>query len=160
MGNYLSYKGVKIALEKWSQGDPNIKSFGFGPIFDANGKIKTEQVYPAMWVTPTNTSPTITQNGMITINRSYQILFYDTKLADNTNELQVQSDMEELCIRFIKWCMNANDPEINIITNPSWVPFSDKFLDDVAGQMMTITIELTGDMACDDPNTNPVINFL
>lgn len=160
MNSYLSLKGVKIALQKWSQSDPNIKAYGFGQIYDINGQPKTEQLYPQMWVSPQQSQPVLTANGMHVVNRSMQILFFDTKLADNTNELQVISDSEELAFRFIRWLMNSNDPEINLLQNPTITPFTDKFLDDVAGVMVDFIVEFNGSNDyCSDPNSSTSINF-
>lgn len=159
--DYLSLKGIETALRKYSQSDPNIKSFGFGQLFDVNGKIKTEQLYPQMWVSPINSQPVISQNGFITVNRTFEVLFYDIRLADGTNEIQVVSDCEELGMRFLRWLMTANDPEINVISSPTITPFTEKFLDDVAGVTYNMVIEFSANADdCDDPNTTTNINFI
>lgn len=161
MSSYLSYKGIQIALQSYAIADPNIESFGFGQIYDINGQPKAKQVYPSMWVSPISSTPVIGQHGMLTVNRNYQILFFDTKLADGSNELQVISDCEELAFRFIRWSINAQDPEINILTNPTITPFTDKFLDDVAGVILDVTIEFSGDNDnCSDPLAVININYV
>lgn len=157
---YLSLKGVELAFKKWKESDPNLKGYGFGQIFNQNGQPKQEQVYPQMWVSPGQQQPIIGNQGMLTINRTFQILFFDIKLADGSNENQVISDCEEFAMRFIRWIMNAND-EIDVVQSPIITPFTDKFLDDVAGVMVDFVIQFNGNNdECDDPNGTTNINFI
>lgn len=152
MSPYLSINEIKSIFKTYSENDPNIKSFGFGQLFNENGEPKQSQVYPGMWVNPLSSLPNMSEMGMITLNRNIQICFYDIKLSDSTNEVDIISDCEEYALRFTRWLRNANDPEINILQTPTITPFTDKFLDDVAGVMVDFVIEFSGNNDyCSDP---------
>ena len=63
-------------------------------------------------------------------------------------------------MRFTRWLMNAND-EIDIVQSPIITPFTDKFLDDVAGVMVDFVIQFNGNNdECGDPNGTTNINFI
>jgi hypothetical protein len=150
--NYLSQNGFNKVLEQWANVDPNIKSYGWGQLYDNNGNAKAAQLYPAMWVNPVNS----TYAGNI-INRTYQILFYDIPFQEEggtTNQNSIISDMEEIAFRFVRFIKaNADDADVfNILDAPVISPFTDRFLDDVAGVIIDVTIEFNGQSSdCMDP---------
>jgi hypothetical protein len=160
MSNYLSMNGVKKTLELWATNNPSLKHSGFGQPFNVNGEVKLQQRYPQMWTQPVSSTPVLNNTqGIITFNRNLQILFFDTKLADNSNEISVISDMEELAFQFCRWLMNNND-DIDMISSPTITPFTDKFLDDVAGVILDVVVQFNGDsIGCDDPETSFTIPF-
>jgi hypothetical protein len=150
--NYLSQNGFNEVLKQWAQLDPNIESYGWGQLYDQSGLPKVEQKYAAMWVQPTNS----VYAGNV-INRAYQILLYDIPFQsesgpDNTNA--IISDMEEIAFRLIRFIkQNADDADVfDILDAPVISPFTDRFLDDVAGVIIDLTIEFNGQSSdCMDP---------
>jgi len=151
--NYLSQNGFNKVLEQWTSADPNLVSYGWGQLYDNSGMAKAEQKYPAMWVQPVNS----VYVGNI-INRSYQILIYDTPFQSEggpTNQNYIISDMEEIAFRLVRFIKaNADDADVfDILDAPTISPFTDRFLDDVAGVIIDLTIEFNGQSSdCQDPN--------
>jgi hypothetical protein len=147
MIGYLSSKGMQKVFQDWAEADPNIKQFGYGNFYDQNGKIKIEQKYPGMYVQPINSI--IDGN---TIRRSYQIIIYDVPFESVENENDIVSDCEEYAFRLNRFLSNKSDTFL-VFGQPVITPFRDKFLDDVSGVMIDITIEFNGDLNdCNDPD--------
>jgi hypothetical protein len=151
--NYLSQNGFNKVLEQWSTFDPNIQSYGWGQLYDNGGNAKVDQNYPGVWVQPTSS----VYAGNI-INRSYQILIYDVPFQSeggDTNQNAIISDMEEIAFRLIRFIKaNADDSNVfDILDAPTISPFTDRFLDDVAGVIIDLTIQFNGQLSdCMDPD--------
>jgi hypothetical protein len=146
---YLSQVGFENLLNQWSDADPNISSNGFGSLYNVNGESKAEQKYPGMWCQPQSTS---VQEWVVT--RSYQILIYDLIFTDNNgdNINRVISDCEEYAFRLIRFLKTKSDI-FNIDGIPTVRPFTDRFVDDVSGVIIDLTVEFNGESSnCNDPN--------
>lgn len=153
MLGYLSLKGMERVFEGWASSDPNISQFGYGNFFDQNGKIKVEQKYPGCYVQPVST--TVVGN---TVLRNYEIIFYDLPFESADNENDVVSDCEEYAFRLNRFLLTKSDI-FNVSGSPIITPFRDRFLDDVSGVLMNITIEFNGDLdECNDPDYSFGIN--
>jgi hypothetical protein len=140
---YLSINGMENIFKEWANADPNIESFGFGQFFNQNGSPKVEQKYPGMWVQLVSSTP-----NEYNIIRNYQIIIYDL-VFDNQNK--VVSDCEEIAFRLIRFIKTA-DEVFNVWETPNIQPFSDKFLDDVSGVIIDISIESNAISSnCSDP---------
>lgn len=144
MIGYLSQNGVNQMFNQWSQYDPNINQYGFGQLYNQNGEPKVNQTYPGMWVNPVSTSV-----NEYTIVRSYEILIYDV-VYDNMN--YVVSDCEEIAFRLCRFLREKSEI-FNISGTPTIQPFTDRFLDDVSGVIISVDIEFNGESAiCEDPD--------
>ena len=153
---FLSQNGMNKVFEQFASADTNISSYGYGNLFDQNGQPKSQQRYPGMFVQPTRTE-VISNN--FTINRTYQILIYDTLASDRSNENSVVSDCEEYAFRLCRFLKNKSDV-FNVVGNPVVTPFSDKFLDDVSGVIVDVVIEFNGEASdCNDPDYSFDIKF-
>jgi len=153
MIGYLSLKGMQKVFGEWANSDPNIVQFGYGNIVDINGTLKVNQKYPGCWVQPN--SSVIVGNTLL---RNYQIIFYDIPFESVDNENDVISDCEELAFRLNRFLLNKSDTFI-VNGQPIITPFRDRFLDDVSGVQMDITIEFNGDLNdCEDPDYSFGIN--
>lgn len=150
---YLSLKGMEKVFQQWATSDPNIEQFGYGNIFDQNGKPKIEQKYPGCYVQPILTS--IVGNTVI---RNYEIIIYDLPFESSDNENDVVSDCEEYAFRLNRFLLTKSDI-FNVNGTPTITPFRDRFLDDVSGVLMLISIEFNGDLdECNDPDYSFGIN--
>lgn len=146
MIGYLSQNGVQELFRQWCEYDPNIQSYGFGELYNQNGEPKVEQKYPGLWSQPINT-----QVEEYVLIRNYQILIYDLQF-DNTN--LVISDCEEIAFRLIRFLKNRSDI-FYISGTPTVSPFVDRFLDDVAGVIIDLSIEFNAESSdCEDPDYN------
>ena len=130
--NYLSLNGIETIFSQFVEADPNLKQFGFGQLYNQAGKPKVEQLYPGMW-TQLTTSTTV---GDYELNRSFQVIIYDVPF-DNHNK--VISDCEEYAFRLIRF-LRLHSDDFYLVGNPTISPFTDKFLDDVCGVIVDITI--------------------
>ena len=154
--NYLSLNGISKVFEDFTEYDPNLMSFGFGQLYNQNGEPKVKQLYPGLWVNPTS----MTGDGLYQINRSFQILIYDLKFDNDsgTNENKTISDCEEYGYRFIRFCRSKS--EVFDVTTWSMTPFNDKFVDDVCGVIIDITLSFNGESSdCEDPDYNFSIKY-
>ncbi len=146
---YLSLNGLNKMLGDWVANDHQLQAFGFGQPYNQNGEPKISQRYPSMWANPTNAIAE--QHRTV---RTIQILIFDVLLADRTNEISVISDCEEIAFRLVRWFRLASDAFL-VEGNPSIEPFTDKFLDDVAGVIINIQVEFNAESAdCNDPIDN------
>lgn len=146
MIGYLSQNSVEELFRQWSEYDPNIQSYGFGELYNQNGEPKVEQKYPGFWAQPLNT-----QVEEYVLVRNYQILIYDLQF-DNTN--LVISDCEEIAFRLIRFLKGRSDI-FYISGTPTVSPFVDRFLDDVAGVIIDLSIEFNAESSdCEDPDYN------
>jgi len=152
MIGYLSQNGVNKMFNQWADADPNINQYGFGQLYNENGEPKVKQVYAGMWVNPVSTSV-----NEYTLLRQYQILIYDLVFLDangNSNQNAVVSDCEEIAFRLTRFLNYQSD--LFILSGvPTITPFNDRFVDDVSGVILDITIEFNGESStCEDPDYN------
>jgi hypothetical protein len=147
---YLSQNGMDTVFSQWSQVDPNINNYGFGQLYNENGEPKAKQIYPALWVNPTQTSV-----GDYALTRSYQILIYDLVFvaeSGESNQNKVVSDCEEIAFRLVRFLKDKSDI-FTISTVPTIVPFNDRFLDDVSGVILTVDVDFNAESSdCEDPD--------
>lgn len=149
---YLSQNGMDQVFSQWSHMDPNINQYGFGQLYNENGEPKAKQSYPGLWVNPTQTSV-----NEYSLTRSYQILIYDLSFvaADGqSNQNKVVSDCEEIAFRLVRFLRLRSDI-FTITTTPTIVPFTDRFLDDVNGVILSVDVEFNAESSdCEDPDYN------
>jgi hypothetical protein len=149
---YLSQNGMDTVFSQWSQVDPNINNYGFGQLYNENGEPKAKQIYPALWINPTQTSV-----GDYALTRSYQILIYDLVFvaeSGESNQNKVVSDCEEIAFRLVRFLRLKSDL-FTISTAPTIVPFNDRFLDDVSGVILTVDVDFNAESSdCEDPDYN------
>ncbi len=148
---YLSMNGINGVLGQFAQYDPNIESYGFGQLYNQNGEPKTTQKYPGMWVNPVQTNYT-----EYSLERRFQIIIYDLVFENEggTNQNKLVSDCEEIGFRLVRFLRSKSDT-FEITTDPVIQPFSDKFLDDVSGVIIDITIVSNAESSdCNDPLYN------
>ena len=147
---YLSSEGMNNVFNQWSQVDPNINNYGFGQLYNENGEPKAKQIYPAVWVNPTQTTV-----NEYSLTRSYQILIYDlvfVSAAGESNQNKVVSDCEEIAFRLVRFLRLKSDL-FTISTTPTIVPFNDRFLDDVSGVILTVDVDFNAESSdCEDPD--------
>lgn len=147
---YLSQNGMNNVFNQWSQSDPNVNQYGFGQLYNQNGEPKVKQIYPGMWVNPVNTTV-----GDYSLNRTYQILIYDLVFNaedGTTNQNYVVSDCEELGFRLVRFLKDKSDI-FYVSGTPTIQPFTDRWLDDVSGVIIDITIEFNAESSnCEDPD--------
>ena len=149
MIGYLSQNGFNKVLEQFSTADPNLEQYGFGQLYNQNGEPKVDQKYKGMWCNPVNT--TVTD---YTAERTYQIIIYDVIYEDDdgTNQNRVISDCEEIAFRLIRFLKTKSDI-FDVQDFPIVTPFTDRWLDDVSGVILDLTIEFNGESSnCEDPD--------
>jgi hypothetical protein len=146
---YLSQNGVNKMFGQFSEADPNLNQYGFGQLYNQNGEPKVDQKYKGMWVNPVQSFV-----NEYTVDRTYQILIYDVVYEDDdgTSQNKIISDCEEIAFRLIRFLRNKSDI-FDLTQSPTVQPFTDRFLDNVSGVIIDITIEFNGESAiCEDPN--------
>jgi hypothetical protein len=145
--NYLSINGIETIFSQFVAADPNLSQFGFGQLYNQGGEPKVKQVYPGLWAQLT----TSTTQGDYEINRTFQIIIYDVPFE---NHNKVISDCEEYAFRLIRF-LRLNSDDFYLSGNPVINPFTDKFLDDVCGVIVDLTIATNMESSnCEDPVYN------
>jgi hypothetical protein len=148
---YLSQNGMNTVFNQWSTTDPNILQYGFGQLYNENGEAKVNQVYPGLWVNPTQTQVT----SDYAIQRNYQILIYDLVFiaADGTsNQNKIISDCEEIAFRLIRF-LKYKSEVFDVLGTPNIQPFSDRWLDSVSGVIIDLQLTFNGESSdCEDPD--------
>lgn len=148
---YLSQNGFNKVLEQFASYDPNLNQYGFGQLYNENGKPKVEQVYAGLWVNPTQTL--VTSDSAI--QRNYEILIYDlvfTSEAGESNQNKVVSDCEEIAFRLIRFLKNKSDV-FDVLATPTISPFSDRWLDAVSGVIVNLSLVFNAEYTtCEDPD--------
>ena len=156
---YLSLNGMDQIFSQFVAKDPNLKQYGFGQLYNQNGEPKVTQLYPGLWSQLTTTTST----GLYQLNRTFQILIYDLVFVDQTtgisNQNKVVSDCEEFAFRLVRFLRNNSDA-FDIGGDPIISPFNDKFLDDVSGVIVDITIITNNESSdCEDPDYTMNIKY-
>jgi len=144
--NYLSLNGIENILSQFVVADPNLKQFGFGQLYNQAGETKANQVYPGLWAQLTSTTPVEYE-----VRRTFQIIIYDVPFE---NHNKVISDCEEYAFRLMRF-LRLNSDDFALFSDPIITPFTDKFLDDVCGVIIDLTISSNGESSnCEDPVYN------
>ena len=152
---YFSTNTIKKLFQDYVNNEVNLKGYLFGEPFNANGEPIFKQVYPGMLVTPLTTA--IDQYAL---SRNYQIIFYDIVNEEASNVIEIQSDCEEFAFRLVRFLRNASDG-FYTVGQPTITPFIDKFLDDVSGAILSVTIEFNAQSSdCSDPNGEFGISYV
>jgi hypothetical protein len=148
---YLSQNGMNKVFNQFTDYDPNLNQYGFGQLYNENGKPKIEQVYAGMWINPTQTIVT----SDYAIQRNYEILIYDLVFiseAGESNQNKVVSDCEEIAFRLVRFLKNKSDV-FDISGTPTIAPFSDRWLDAVSGVIVNLSLIFNGESStCEDPD--------
>ena len=149
---YLSQNGMNNVFNQWATADANVNQYGFGQLFNENAEPKVKQIYPGMWVNPVNTLV-----DEYALTRTYQILVYDLVFTSNdgvSNQNLVVSDCEEIAFRLIRFLRLRSDL-FDVTVTPTVTPMSDKWLDDVSGVIIDISVNFNAESSeCEDPNYN------
>lgn len=146
---YLSQNGMNRVFEQFVTSDPNLNQYGFGQLYNENGEAKVKQVYPGMWINPVNT-----QVEQYQLTRNYQILIYDIPFLDTggSNQNHIISDCEEVAFRLIRFLRDKSEI-FDVSGTPIVTPFTDRFLDDVSGVIIDISVLFNGESSnCEDPD--------
>lgn len=148
---YLSQNGMNKVFNQFADYDPNLNQYGFGQLYNENGKVKVEQVYAGMWINPTQTIVT----SDYAIQRDYQILIYDLVFlseAGESNQNKVVSDCEEIAFRLVRFLKHKSDV-FDIVGTPIISPLSDRWLDAVSGVIVNLSLVFNGESStCEDPD--------
>ena len=144
---YFSTNSIKKLFQDYVTNEVNLKSYIFGQPFNQNGEPIFKQVYPGLLVTPLSTIA-----SEYALTRQYEVVFYDILDEDKLNLIDVQSDCEEFALRLIKFLRNFSS-DFELIGDPNISFFVDRFLDDVSGVILTVSINSNADSnECDTPN--------
>lgn len=146
---YLSQNGMNRVFEQFVTNDPNLNQYGFGQLYNENGEAKVKQVYPGLWCNPVNT-----QVDLYQLTRNYQILIYDIPFIDDngSNQNKIISDCEEIAFRLIRFLRDKSDI-FDVSGTPTVTPFTDRFLDDVSGVIIDISVLFNAESSnCEDPD--------
>lgn len=127
---------IKKLLKPIAEDHLQINDFGFGDLdkYATSGTIK----YPIAWVLVNNIP--LEKSEM---NFNLSLVFADLIKDDESNTLEVQSDMIEVAADFAAKIIYHNNENIEADTSFTLKPFTERFQDLTAGVVMDITIKVT-----------------
>lgn len=96
--------------------------------------------YPIIWVNP----QPVTIDGN-EFSHEYVIAIADRVLSDESNELEVESDTFQIGQDLLAFLDDQSDHDWEIETDGQLVPFTEKWKDDVAGWLLTVSIKTNFD---------------
>lgn len=129
----MTLNNVKDLLKKFADDHAQINDFELGPSESFTSKIRN---YPAMWVVVPSAS--YTANAL---NYRMAVIFCDLLREDNSNELEVQSDMLSIGMDFVAYMTDNMDFDLYIDGDPSINFFTEKFTAYTSGVELTINLK-------------------
>jgi len=151
MEQYITFHKLIKLYELWVMNSPQMKTFGFGNLVDFSQNEEQPVQYPYMFVVPQNMT-----YGENTTQYSFSILFTDILHADNSNEMEIISDMSLEARRFLSYIKRGFDQTpplydyMDVQLDANALPFMERFGDHVAGVALQANITVFEDInACD-----------
>ncbi|MBV7534044.1 hypothetical protein [Chitinophaga sp. sic0106] len=111
---------------------PQLNSFGRGGYEELQAS--KDIVYPLMWVASYDGRHADKQ-----MQRNIQIVFADLLKEDKSNELEVQSDMEQVALDLIALLRDNPDYDFQVDDSIQILLFTERFVDFTAGVFITFT---------------------
>lgn len=153
----------KTLSEMKAVADTVLKETYVGSSWDVD---KIAREYPLM-VIDNMAKPHQYQQGMMTLNLDlYVVDIYNQKLQEDTDDyiIQLQSDMTALGTDYINYLSDSSlyDFHINKQSNPTFIQFKEKWIDEVAGVKFELVVQIPDDgNYCEnvfEENYTPAVN--
>jgi hypothetical protein len=136
MATYSLNQLIKI-FNDFADSHLQIKSFGFGEIWEANGDPKETGITPVLWVFPTQSLQL--EN---TIIYSFDVRCWDLVHKDESNDNEVLSDTHQILSDFTQFVKHNTSYDFNVSGDPTMTPFTEQLADNVTGWQCSIDIEV------------------
>jgi len=81
---------------------------------------------------------------------SFQFFYLDRLTQDGGNELETQSIALDILSNIIGTIVSIGGGEIELVTNPTYQPFTQKFKDECAGAYATVTFRVAKECICEE----------
>lgn len=142
----MTYNQIITLFEDWVDGHGQLKTYGNGEEWEAEGILKAGIVYPIFYTVPISS-----QTFENTVQRTFKVICFGQVKKDKTNENEVISDTESIIQDFIKF-LKYDSVDIDLIGEPTVTPFKESFGDWCAGWEGDIVIETVfTNNNCDSP---------
>jgi len=112
-----------------------LKGFGFGNLFEINGKIKPGLQYNLLWLVPLES-----QTTQQTKARRFLLLCVGKVHKNKDNRNEVWSDTEQILDDIVKILRNESD-NYNLLNDPAYTPVDEEHADWVTGWQTEIVLE-------------------
>lgn len=130
----MTYNNIINNLKAYCTANEQIKTFGTGEEWEAEGILKPGIIYPIFYAIPIDST-----NGLQTKQRKFNFICFDIVAKDKSNEQDVLSDTEQILDDIIRYIQNNDD--IGLIGEPVLIPFKEKYGDFCAGWATEVIIE-------------------
>lgn len=110
-----------------------LKGYGYGDFWEISQS--ESAIYPLMWVSP----QPVPIDGM-QVEHTYVIAMADRVLGGESNELEVESDTFQYCQDLIAALNDQSENDWELQESFTATPFTEKWKDDVAGFLLTLTL--------------------
>ena len=130
-----------------------VNSFGTGDLWEVG--MSESLLYPVVWVQPTESRLIKGQSGYSTTNTRFNIFILDRVKKDETDEMEVLSDMSQIAHDLVKdidgnptflngnYTFNAEDIVLEFVT--------EKLKDEVSGVFLSMTFTTPFNLGCTTP---------
>jgi len=131
----MTYNEIITLLQDITASHKQLKTFGNGEEWEANGMLKPGILYPILYAVPV--SSTFAEN---VVTRSFELICFSQVKKDKSNENEVLSDTELIMYDVIKILKNESD-DYNVVNDPVLTPFKEDYGDWTAGWRGEVVIE-------------------
>jgi hypothetical protein len=139
----MTYNQILTRLEEIQIANPFLKRFGAGDITQMDAIVPESILYPFMWVVPQNM-----EVSDHTISYNFRILIFDQDSTDDSHQREILSDTLQECQDVIRELRDIME-DVEVETPIQCLPFTERFVDYVAGWYFDIKITSVGPSSCD-----------
>jgi hypothetical protein len=131
----MTYNQILTRFEELQIANPFLKRFGAGDISQMDSILPESIEYPFMWVVPQNM-----EVGDHTITYRFRVLIFDQDSIDDSHQQEILSDTLRICQDIISNFRSLSQDDVQIDTPIQCIPFTERFVDYVAGWYFDINI--------------------
>ncbi len=142
----MTYNQTIDLFETWCNNHLQVKTFGNGEEWEAEGILKAGILYPIFYAVPVSSL-----TGENVVQRTFKIICFGQVKKDKSNENEVISDTEQIIHDFIKY-LRYDSMDFDLIGEPTMTPFKESFGDWCAGWECEVVFEtIFQNNNCDSP---------
>lgn len=139
----MTYNQILKRFEDIQIANPFLKRFGAGDITQMDAVLPESIEYPYMWIVPQNM-----EVADHTIKYRFRVLIFDQDSTDDSHQREILSDTLRTCQDVISVFKSLSQDDVEIDMPVQCIPFTERFVDYVAGWYFDINITATAPTDC------------
>jgi hypothetical protein len=140
----MTYNQILTTFEDIQIANPFLKRFGYGDITQMDAILPESIEYPYMWCVPQ-----VMDIDDHTITYRFRVLIFDQDSTDDSHQREILSDTLRTCQDVINVFRSTTQDQVQVDTPIQCLPFTERFVDYVAGWYFDINIIATAPSECD-----------